>query len=182
MLPEHSQLRLFERCQGHGPDTSTFCVAMHFAIPGGPVSSTEFATAAVAAELDVPLVQEAQFRQKTLYQRTLRVWTLSWHWQFQEAEPHRHTFSTTERETLVVPFALVQEDSASSEDFASTDSDVALCFTNPGGRASPTDFAAVVAAAMVVHVVLDQEDPASPENIASSDSVEALYFFASPGG
>ena len=91
-------------------------------------------------------------------------------------------------------YAFVQgeRDAASSEDFAGSDSDVTPYFANPGGRSSPTDFVAVVAAAMVVHFVLDQENPAShsPEHSANlvlredtaiSDFVKTLYF-ANPGG
>ena len=43
------------RCQHGITSTSSFCVALHFAIPRGRASSTDFATVAVAAVLDVPL-------------------------------------------------------------------------------------------------------------------------------
>ena len=84
---------------------------------------------------------------------------------------------------MVVSFALVQEDPTSSEDFASSDSDVTLYLAIPGGQSSPTDFAAAVALAMVVHFALDQEGQASPcpEYSANSYSVVVLYF-ANPGG
>ena len=55
---------------------------------------------------------------------------------------------------MVVPFAQVQEDPASSKGTASLESDVALCFTNPGGRASPADFATAIVSALVVPLAL----------------------------
>ena len=79
---------------------------------------------------------------------------------------------------LVVPVGLVRENPASSEDFASSDSDVALYFTNSGSRASPADFTTAVASAMVVSFALVRGDPASPspEYSATADSVVAQYF------
>ena len=53
------------------------------------------------------------------------------------------------------------KDPASSEDFASSDSDVALNFTDPGGRASQTDFWTAVAAALIVQFVPVQENSTS---------------------
>ena len=49
----------------------------------------------------------------------------------------------------------------------------ALYFAHSGGRASPTDSVALVAAALVVHVALDQEDPASPSS-KDSTTLSAL--------
>ena len=68
-------------------------------------------------------------------QQTWRLpWRLSWRCasQSQEADKQQQTLQ------LLVPFALDQEDPASSEDTANTDSVEALFFAIPRGRASST--------------------------------------------
>ena len=58
-----------------------------------------------------------------------------------------------------------------------------LHFTNPGGRASPTDITTAVARALFMPFALVQDDPRGPsfrKNFASSDSDVVLYF-TNPG-
>ena len=52
---------------------------------------------------------------------------------------------------------------------------MALCFVLSAGRSSPTDFAAVAAAALGVPFALDQEGPDSSKDAASPDFVVVQY-------
>ena len=67
------------------------------------------------------------------------------------------------------------------QEASSSDSDLLLYFTNPIGRASPTDVTPAVAVGLVVPFALIQEDPASPEDSANSDYFMSLWF-ANPRG
>ena len=130
-------------------------VALYVANPGGRSSSEEFATAAVAAMLDVPLVldqtgpvssadssSEDSASSDSDSDMPLHI------------ANSRGRASPTDSTTVAalarfVPLALDHEDPSLRKNFASSDPDVPLYFSNRGGRASPTGFTTAATSALL---------------------------------